>query len=45
MIETPTEMRTTRGSPEHIRSDIGPEFTAGANEARLPKWGQRASYI
>ena len=35
----------TRGVPEHIRSDNGPEFTAKAVRAWLERVGAKALYI
>ena len=39
VIETLTELMVTRGVPEHIRSDNGPEFTAQAIRNWLGKVG------
>ena len=39
VIETLTELMVTRGVPEHIRSDNGPEFTAQAIRDWLGKVG------
>jgi len=45
VIETLTEMMVTRGVPDHIRSDNGPEFTARAIREWLAKVGAKTLYI
>ena len=45
VIETLAELMVTRGVPEHIRSDNGPEFTAHAIRDWLSKVGARTLYI
>ena len=45
VIEALTELMVTRGVPEHIRSDNGPEFTAQAIRSWLGKVGARTLYI
>ena len=45
VIETLTELMVTRGVPEHIRSDNGPEFTAQAIRDWLANVGAATLYI
>ena len=45
VIETLAELMLTRGVPEHIRSDNGPEFTARAVRAWLGRVGANTLYI
>ena len=45
VIETLAEVMVTRGVPDHIRSDNGPEFTATAIRERLGKVGAKTLYI
>jgi len=45
VIETLAELMLVRGVPKHIRSDNGPEFTAGALRAWLQAVGARTLYI
>ena len=45
VIETLTELMVTRGVPDHIRSDNGPEFTARAIREWLGKVGAKTLYI
>ena len=45
VIETLTGLMTTRGVPEHIRSDNGPEFTARAVREWLIDVGAKTLYI
>ena len=45
VIETLTELMVTRGVPDHIRSDNGPEFTARATREWLAKVGAKTLYI
>ena len=45
VIETLTELMVTRGVPDHIRSDNGPEFTARAIREWLAKVGAKTLYI
>ena len=45
VIETLTGLMTTRGVPEHIRSDNGPEFTAKAIREWLADVGAKTLYI
>lgn len=45
VIETLTELMTSRGVPEHIRSDNGPEFTARAVWEWLGGVGAKTLYI
>ena len=45
VIETLMELMVTRGVPEQIRSDNGPEFTAHAIRDWLGKVGARTLYI
>ena len=45
VIETLTELMVTRGVPDHIRSDNGPEFTARAIREWLAKVGAQTLYI
>ena len=45
VIETLAELMVTRGVPEHIRSDNGPEFTAQAIRDWLANVGARTLYI
>ena len=45
VIETLTELMTTRGVPGHIRSDNGPEFTARAIRGWLEDVGAKTLYI
>ena len=45
VIETLTEVMVVRGVPHHIRSDNGPEFTAGAIREWLGKVGAKTLYI
>ena len=40
-----TQLFTTRGIPDHIRSDNGSEFTSKAIQAWLPKLGVKTLYI
>ena len=42
---TLTEVMVVRGVPHHIRSDNGPEFTAGAIREWLGKVGAKTLYI
>ena len=39
------DLMVTRGVPEHIRSDNGPEFTAKAVRAWLDQVGAKTLYI
>ena len=45
VIEVLAELMMTRGVPDHIRSDNGPEFTAGAVREWLGRVGARTLYI
>ena len=45
VIETLADLMMTRGVPDHIRSDNGPEFTAKAVREWLGRVGARALYI
>ena len=45
VIEVLAELMMTRGVPNHIRSDNGPEFTAGAVREWLGRVGARTLYI
>ncbi len=45
VIETLAELMVTRGVPDYIRSDNGPEFTAQAIRNWLGKVGARTLYI
>ena len=45
VIEVLAELMMTRGVPDHIRSDNGPEFMAGAVRERLGRVGARTLYI
>ena len=45
VIEVLAELMLTRGVPEHMRSDNGPEFTARAVREWLGKVGARTLYI
>ena len=45
VIETLAELMTSRGVPEHIRSDNGPEFTAKAVREWLGMVGAKTLYI
>ena len=45
VIATLAELMMTRGVPDHIRSDNGPEFTAKAVRAWLGSVGSRTLYI
>jgi len=45
VIETLSEAMVTRGIPDHIRSDNGPEFTARAIREWLGKVGAKTLYI
>ena len=45
VIEVLAELMVTRGVPDHIRSDNGPEFTARAVRERLGRVGARTLYI
>jgi transposase InsO family protein len=45
VIEILTELMVTRGVPDHIRSDNGPEFTARAIREWLGKVGAKTLYI
>ena len=45
VIETLTELMVTRGVPDHIRSDNGPEFTARAIREWMAKVGAQTLYI
>ncbi len=45
VIEALAELMVTRGVPDHIRSDNGPEFTARAVREWLGRVGARTLYI
>jgi len=45
VLTTLTELMVTRGVPEHIRSDNGPEFTAKAIREWIGKVGAKTLYI
>ena len=45
MIETLAELMVSRGVPDHIRSDNGPEFTARAVWEWLGRVGAKTLYI
>ena len=45
VIETLAELMVSKGVPEHIRSDNGPEFTAHAIRDWLGKGGARTRDI
>lgn len=45
VIELFAELKLTRGVPEHIRSDNGPEFTAKAVRESLGHLGAQTLYI
>lgn len=45
VIETLAQLMATRGVPEHIRSDNGPEFTARAIRQWLSRVGAKTLYI
>ncbi len=45
VIEALAELMVTRGVPDHIRSDNGPEFTAQAVRDWLGRVGARTLYI
>ena len=45
VIEALAELMVTRGVPDHIRSDNGPEFTAQAVREWLGRVGARTLYI
>ena len=45
VIETLAQLMLTRGVPDHIRSDNGPEFTARAVREWLRRVGSRTLYI
>ena len=45
VIETLAQVMLTRGVPDHIRSDNGPEFTARAVRESLGRVGASALYI
>jgi putative transposase len=45
VIETLAELFLTRGVPEHIRSDQGPEFVAKAVQGWIAAVGARTAYI
>ncbi len=45
VIETLTNLFVERGVPEHIRSDNGPEFTAGAVREWLGRLGAKTLFI
>ena len=45
MMHTLTGLFTSKGVPEHIRSDNGPEFTAKAIRNWLPRVGVQTLFI
>ena len=45
VLETPTELFTRRGSPTHIRSDNGSEFTAKDVRSWLRDLGVKTLFI
>jgi transposase InsO family protein len=45
VIDVPSDLFILRGVPEHIRSDIGPEFVANAVQEWITAVGAKTAYI